>query len=199
MQTEPTTAVVVLAAGEGRRLGGVAKALLPVGQGTLLDRALATAALVGIAPAQVVVVVGAPHGDAVAAAARAAGCVVVVNPAPARGMASSIAVGFAALGSAPATITGALLWPIDHGLVGPATLHVLLPATSHDAVAPRYADRGGHPVWIARRAWPALAACGDVVGGARAVMRGWDRAWIDVDDAAVVLDLDEPADLARLA
>ena len=197
---EPTTAVVMLAAGAGRRLGGVAKALLPVGPGTLLDRALASAAEVDIAPAQVVVVVGAPFGDAVAAVARARGAAVVVNPAPDRGMASSIAVGFAALAAAPATITGALLWPIDHGLVAPATLRTLLAAvTTHAAVAPRYLDRGGHPVWIARRAWPALAACGDIDGGARAVMRGWDRGWLAVDDPAVVLDLDEPADLVRLA
>ena len=88
---------VVLAAGAGTRLGGVAKALLPLGADHFLGRVLATAAAAGVAPADAIVVVAPPFAEAVAAAAGARGATVVHNPAPARGMASSVALGFAAL------------------------------------------------------------------------------------------------------
>ena len=87
---------VILAAGAGTRLGGVAKALLEARDGrTFLATIVGTAREVGLVDA--VVVVGPPYGDAVAAAARALGVRVVTNPEPARGMSSSVALGFAAL------------------------------------------------------------------------------------------------------
>src|SRR5262245_58361140 len=87
---------VILAAGAGTRLGGVAKALLAIGGRTFLARIVAAAREVGTE--DIVVVVASPHGDAVAAAARELGARVVVNPLPERGMASSVAGGFGALG-----------------------------------------------------------------------------------------------------
>ena len=61
-------AAVILAAGAGRRLGGVAKALLPHRGATYLAAICATAREVGLVDA--VVVVGAPFGNEVAAHAR---------------------------------------------------------------------------------------------------------------------------------
>jgi hypothetical protein len=68
-----TLGAVILAAGAGTRLGGVAKALLPCGERTFLARITATAAAAGIAPDAIVVVVGAPFAGAVAAHAAELG------------------------------------------------------------------------------------------------------------------------------
>jgi CTP:molybdopterin cytidylyltransferase MocA len=81
------TVAVVLAAGSGMRLGGVAKALLRDGHLTFLERIAAT--LEEVDCQELIVVVGPPFADAVAAAARALDAQVIVNPQPERGMASS--------------------------------------------------------------------------------------------------------------
>jgi molybdenum cofactor cytidylyltransferase len=83
---------VILAAGAGTRMGGVAKALLRRGARTFLECIVETAR-----PDRTVVVVGPPYGDAVGAHAQELGAHVVINAQPARGMASSVALGFAAL------------------------------------------------------------------------------------------------------
>lgn len=185
-------AAVILAAGAGRRLGGAAKALLPIGGRTYLAAIAATArALV-----DAVVVVGAPFGDEVAAHARELGLRVQVNPDPSRGMASSIALGFAALAVGEA----AWLWPVDHPAVRVDTLARLVAALgAHDVAQPRYAGAGGHPPLVRRAVWPALAACDLASDGARGVLRAVDRVVVEVDDPGVVHDVDTPAAREALA
>ena len=180
--------VVVLAAGAGVRLGGVAKALVEVDGASFLARVVATAAAVGIAPVDVVVVVGPPHGERVAAAARALATTVIVNPDPARGMASSVAVGFAAL--APA-VTAAFLWPVDHPWVRATTLAALL---ERGEGVPVHVGRRGHPPLVARARFAALAAAVDHADGARGVLRG-ALPEVAVIDPGVVRDVDHPRDL----
>jgi CTP:molybdopterin cytidylyltransferase MocA len=191
-------AAVVLAAGAGRRLGGVAKALLRgtsdfgprTSDQTFLASIVEHARAVGTE--QVIVVVGPPHGEAVAAHATGLGARVVVNPAPERGMASSIALGFAALGAGEA----AWLWPVDHPAVAVATLRALVAALGvHDAARPVVAGRGGHPPLVARALWPRLAGCADLAGGARAVLGAADVIDVPVDDAGCIRDVDTRADL----
>lgn len=179
---------VVLAAGAGARLGGVAKALLPIADQRFLDRVLATAGAVGVAPADAIVVVGAPFAAEVAAAAAAGGATVVINPAPARGMASSVALGFAAL---PATIDAAFLWPVDHPWVTAATLRALI---ARGGGVPVYRGRGGHPPLVERALFAGLAAAASHPDGARGVLRG-RLAAVAVDDPGVTRDVDLPADL----
>jgi len=186
-------AAVILAAGAGTRLGGVAKALLARRDGTtFLASILAAARAVGLADP--VVVVGPPHGDAIAAHARELGCRLAINRAPERGMASSVAAGFAALASS--SCTAAWLWPVDHPDVLPRTLSLLVAALGeHDAARPVFRDRGGHPPLIARSLWPQLAECADVEGGARAVLAEADVIDVEVDDMGCVRDVDTPDDL----
>ena len=176
---------VVLAAGAGARLGGVAKALLDAGGETFLARIVATARGAG---AGARVVVGAPFADAVAAEAARLGAAVVVNPDPARGMASSIACGFAGLDAARA-----LLWPVDHPFVRAATVAALL-ADDADVVVPRHDGRGGHPVAVGRGVFAALAAG---AAPARDVLRDprWRRRDLAVDDPGVVRDVDTAENL----
>lgn len=191
------TVAVVLAAGSGTRLGGVAKALLRDGEQTFLERIVAT--LEAIDCQETVVVVGPPYGDAVAEHARALDAQVIVNPQPERGMASSIALGFEALLEAfrrLGTVNAAWLWPVDHPFVEVDTLRALEAALDkHDVARPRFDGRGGHPPLIAKRAWERLSRCGEVDGGARAVIAGLDVVDVVVQDRGVVRDVDLPGDV----
>lgn len=190
------TAAVILAAGAGRRLGGVAKALLLHRGRTYLENVAIAARAVGLVDA--VVVVGAPFGDVVAAHARQLGLRVRVNSAPERGMASSVALGFEAISAGPAA--WAWLWPVDHPTVQASTLRALQSAIGDaDVAQPRHAGRGGHPPLVARSWWSRLAACVDHADGARGVLRAARSVAVDVDDPAVVRDVDTPADLEMSA
>ena len=181
---------VILAAGAGARLGHVAKALIRRGDETFLARIMKTAREVGLTDA--IVVVGPPFGDAVANAARDLGARIVVNEAPERGMASSVALGFAAMNEAD--VDAAWLWPVDHPNVGVRTLERLVGALDGHVIAkPRFVGRNGHPPLVARSFFAALASCTDAPGGARTVLSVAvnDTAIVDVDDEAVIEDVDE--------
>ncbi len=189
---------VILAAGAGTRLGGVAKALL--GEPTFLSKILATARDAtsrDVELANAIVVVGPPHGEAVAAHAVQLGARVVENPAPERGMASSVALGFAALldGNAP-DVEAAWLWPVDHPDVDVSTLRALIDKLgTHAAARPVFELRGGHPPLIARSLFPALAACTNLDGGARTVLAAADTIDVPVDDRGCLRDIDTASDL----
>lgn len=181
---------VVLAAGAGTRLGGVAKALIERGNETFLARILKTARAVGVTDA--IVVVGPPYGDAVATAARDLGAKIVVNEAPERGMSSSVALGFAAM--IATDVEAAWLWPVDHPVVSARTLERLVVALGGHVIAkPRFVGRHGHPPLVARSSFAALAACAGEPGGARAVLarHANETVIVDVDDEAVIEDVDE--------
>src|SRR4051794_32861229 len=129
----PGERALILAAGAGTRLGGVAKALLRLPDGrTFLDAILE---LAGPAP---VVVVAAPFGAEVAAAV-AGRAEVVWNPAPERGMIASLVAGLAAIPDADV----ALVWPVDHPRVTAATVAAVRAAAARDRiVVPVHAGRG---------------------------------------------------------
>ena len=169
---------VIVAAGAGTRMGGVAKALLRRGERTFLQ------CIVGTAHAdEAVVVVGPPFGDDVAAHARELGAHVVVNAEPGRGMGSSVALGFGAIGA----VDAAWLWPVDHPDVTAATLDRLRAALgTHDVAQPRHRGQGGHPPLVAARLFAALARC----TSARDVIGAADVVRVDVDDPGTVEDVD---------
>ena len=189
-KTHRTVGAVILAAGAGSRLGGVAKAMIQLGGRTFLQNILLRAREAGLDDA--VVVVGPPHGDEVAAHAQQLAARVVVNPDPSRGMASSVALGFAALGD----LDSAWLWPVDHPSVEVATLRTLIGALAHyDGARPVYDGRGGHPPLIAEKLFRKLAACAAVEGGARTVLASADVIDVPVLDRGVVHDIDTHSDL----
>ncbi len=186
---------VVLAAGRGARLGGVAKALLRRDGESFLARVAATVAAAG--GGELLVVVGPPHGDRVRAEAERLGLAVVENPAPERGMASSVATGFAAL-SRQSGEPAALLWPVDCARVAATTVAAVVAAAAPDRiVVPTWRGRGGHPAAFGRALWDELAGCAALPEGARTILHR-DPARVTrlpVDDPGVLADVDLPADL----
>ena len=182
-------AAVILAAGAGSRLGGVAKAMLKTRRGlTFLDQIAITARAAGLDRG--VVVVGPPFGAEVAAHAGTLGLSIVENSEPERGMASSIALGFGALLELDA-IAAAWLWPVDHPEVCVETLEALIAALDSHAVARPVVDgRGGHPPLIARALFAALARCDCEPDGARGVLARADRIDVAVADRGAIRDID---------
>jgi CTP:molybdopterin cytidylyltransferase MocA len=169
-------ACVVLAAGAGMRMGGVAKALLRRGDETFLQR------IANAAGGEITVVVGPPYGDVVAAHAQELGARVVVNADPSRGMSSSINAGFAGLDA-----DAAWLWPVDHPDVLASTLAALRAAIgAHDIARPVCEGRGGHPPLIKRTVFRALATCTN----ARDVINAADVINVEVEDRGTILDVD---------
>lgn len=187
---------MILAAGRGSRLGGVAKALIERDGQTFLERIAATCRAAAVEP--VVVVVGAPFAAEVAAAARALGLEVAVNPEPDRGMGSSVEVGFAHAAGRWPDVAAALLWPVDHPWVAAETVRAVVERAAPGVIAiPVAGQRGGHPPAIGRELWPQLERCAQVEGGARAVFRhNRDRVVrLAVTDDGVARDVDHPTDL----
>ena len=208
--TSPVVVAVILAAGAGRRVGGVAKALLRRADGTTLLEAVVTCArAAGVS--RCIVVVGPPHDGVTAAEAARLGVAVAHNADAHLGMASSVATGFAHLLAGDPAPTPALteqptiglLWPVDHASVQPATVRTIIRACVPDGAAvPTYQGRGGHPAGFGRVLWPALATCAGAPQGARTVLHELARiapdhvVRIEVDDAGVIADIDTPEDRA---
>jgi molybdenum cofactor cytidylyltransferase len=195
--------VVIVAAGRGTRLGGVAKALLKLHNGmTFVERIITTARSAGID--NVVVVVAEPFGQQISQHCETWNVDIVVNQQPDRGMSSSIACGFSWLSSMHATAAGAWLWPVDHPLVNASTLVKLRAAateTGQSVIPTLVVDgvpRGGHPLRVAPQAWQALAQCHGAEQGARTVLRSLDAVRVPCDDPGVHFDCDDMIDLARM-
>jgi CTP:molybdopterin cytidylyltransferase MocA len=188
-----SSAAVILAAGDGSRLGGVAKALLKTTRGVpFLDQIALTAREAGVA--QLIVVVGPPFGAEVAAHAATLGIAIVENPDPDRGMASSLALGFGAL--LELDHADAWLWPVDHPEVRVETLELVRAAIgTHAAARPVVDGRGGHPPLVTRALFEALASCEEEPEGARSVLARADMIDVPVTDRATIRDIDTQDDL----
>jgi CTP:molybdopterin cytidylyltransferase MocA len=185
----PAVAGLLLAAGEGSRLGQP-KALLMLGGATLASRGAALLRDGGAAP--VIVVTGAAEIDV-------PGVVTVHNPRWRTGMGSSLAAGLAAV---PADCAAAVIALADQPLIGSAAVRRLISAYAAGAsvAVASYAGRPRNPVLIAREHWRQAVqlAVGDV--GARPFLRA--RAdlvtHVECGDTGRPDDIDTPEDLARI-
>lgn len=190
-------AAVILAAGAGRRLGGINKALLSTADGgSFLEAIATTLAAAGIT--DIVVVIGPPHQADTFSEVTRLGLGCTVNPDPDRGMGSSVAAGFDHASRAFARSCAALLWPVDHPRVAVATVRAVAAAADEaSAVIPTHADRGGHPTAFGRKLWPALAGCDRLPMGARSVINAHStqKIRVAVADPGITADVDLPGDL----
>jgi CTP:molybdopterin cytidylyltransferase MocA len=188
-------AAVVLAAGRGRRAGGP-KASLRIGAATFLERAVALMTRPGVDRVVVVLGHGAPRVRAQTTLPAAA--VVVVNESYEEGMLGSVLAGLDAAEADGAEAV--LLHPVDHPLVGEATVDRVIEALRAGAriAVPSYGGRRGHPGGFARGAWPALRAAPPSVG-ARAVLLSHPDWIVHVEgDRGCVAGVDTPEDYRRL-
>ncbi len=186
-------AAIVLAAGEGQRIGGP-KALLPIGGVSFLAHACGQLALAGVQ--DIVAVLGAQADRVRAEAGLPDGVSVVVNEAWRSGMLSSICCGIAAAESADAV----LVHPVDNPSVTPATIRAVIASlTAGAAIAvPSHEGRRGHPAGFSRAVWPALRAAKPELG-ARAVLLDHPSWVVHVPCGPDCLcDIDTPEDLAAL-
>ena len=202
--TERPARALILAAGEARRMGRV-KALLPLpcpAEGKKIEAQSALALLVGTfrrAGITDITVVTGWHAHVVEPAAKALGLAVARNPAPERGMFSSVQTGLQALlaahGQGPVLVN-----PVDVPLVRSLTLRALLEAaaqTPDTVLLPVFAGQEGHPPCIPAAALPALAAYAGP-DGLRGALAALPCRRLSVPDAAMLEDMDRPEDYARL-
>ena len=183
---------VILAAGRSSRMGRD-KALLPYRDSTFL------ASLVEVFRSRLdpVVVVLGHNAEQIRPAA--AGAAVVINEGYDRGMLSSLQTGLRAL---PWDADGAVFTLVDHPGLKSATLDRLIETFEHSRaslVLPLYRGERGHPAVIGRALIGQLLT---LPAGAspKPVLRGHygGAVFVEVDDPAVVADIDSPGDLARL-
>ncbi len=177
---------LLLAAGEGRRMG-LPKALVRDDDGTSwLRRSLA--ALRDGGCADVTVVLGA--GAAEARVLLDADVTVVVAGDWAEGMGASLRAGLNALPDAAA----ALVVLVDLPDVGPDVVRRVLAAATGPQVLARaaYAGEPGHPVLLGRDHWAEIAATATGDRGARDYLAAHDVTLVECGDLATGADRDTP-------
>jgi molybdenum cofactor cytidylyltransferase len=180
---------LVPAAGASRRMGRD-KRLLVVGERTVLEAAVGALQQGGIDRVVVVLEPGSPCRQLPGLRAT----LLAENPAPERGMLSSIRVGLARL---PQEAAAAAVLPGDHPFVPPEAVAALVQHFRRHRpllLAPRYAGRRGHPLILARELFAEAAACSDAVGLRELVWRR-EAELVLLDVAGVERDLDTPEDL----
>ncbi|HEV2288531.1 MAG TPA: nucleotidyltransferase family protein [Candidatus Acidoferrales bacterium] len=218
-------AVVILGAGESRRMGQP-KALLPFPE-NFAPRAAREPSDAGPKPAAAKssqqhstktflchlidvtrhpragllrVVVGA-HAEEIRARAKLDAEELVVNEEWQRGQLSSLR---AAIRSLPAGATeGMLVCLVDHPLISERVIAQLMDAfdgAKNRVVIPTFRGRRGHPVIFSSALYSELLNAPEEIG-ARAVVRAHDGDVIEVavEEEGVLLNLNEPESLRRIA
>jgi len=188
-----SAAGVILAAGESRRMGSPKALLLYQGQ-TFLDTLISL-----FAPrcSPVIVVLGANADEIRSGLSYPTSCsasfdaTFVINPDYRTGQTSSMQCGLRAV---PTGAEGVLFTLTDHPAVAASTIDALAAPPRPLIRVPRFEGRRGHPVWFSRAliaeflALPAHGAARDVV-----YSHVNETEYLDVDDAGIVADIDDPA------
>jgi len=193
----PSVAAIVPSAGLSRRMGSP-KPLLPLDGKPLIVRVLdALAAARPIAP---VIVVTGHQREEVCAAVAGRDVVLVHNPAYAEGeMLSSIQAGLRAL--PPTGVDAVMIALCDQPLVRSQTITQLLTGWSRArprVLLPRYNGRHGHPIILSAAGIDEIQS---LDGKRGATLKDYtsrhERLDLDVDDPAVLHDIDTPEDFHR--
>lgn len=193
--TEPFRAVaVVTAAGSAERFGG-RKLLATIDGEPLLDRTIRSLLDGGVS--EVIVVVGRDDRADLERDVNAmndARVRPVENPAPERGMFSSIQEGIA-------TVSGdaLLVLPGDMPYIRPETVRLILDTWQlrRGIVSPRYRGKRGHPVAMPVDFRDEIRATNVSATLHEVIKKHLDvRSDLDVDDPGVLRDVDVPDDLA---
>ena len=189
-----STAIAILAAGRGSRLGGeVSKPLLEWRGRPLVAWSVDAALASGLRP--VLVVVGY-RGDDVRAALTGFDVQVVDNPEWEEGIASSLRAALAAL-EPMRDVTSVCIGLADQPRIDPGVYGLVTMVTGGEITVPYYDGQPGNPVRLTRSLWPeAMELRGDA--GARVLMRDRVVTWIDATGTGSAADVDTLEDLERL-
>ncbi|MGK7312040.1 MAG: nucleotidyltransferase family protein [Candidatus Longimicrobiales bacterium M2_2A_002] len=175
---------LVLAAGRSERMGEP-KPLLEIEGRTFLEATIAALREGGCT--DVTAVVASPDA---ASAARSAGA----NLAEGRPDGEQIDSLRGGLDALDDDVAAAVVLPVDHPRVRPATVGTLIDAWRADpsaVVRPVHVGRPGHPTVFPRRVWAALRDP-DLADGARSVVERERVVDVPVDDPGVLVDIDTP-------
>lgn len=192
-----TIAALVLAAGQSRRMGGVNK-LLSIIDGRPLVAGAVEAAL--RSRASPVIVVTGFQAQEVRSALDGREVTFVHNPDYARGMASSLRRGVNAV---PEEAAGVIVCLADMPRIAAAHLDRLVATHAGDGdcsiCVPVFDGRRGNPVLWDRRFFAELAAIEGDTGG-RALLKQYADCvcTVEMEDDAILGDIDTPGDLAGL-
>lgn len=197
------TAAVILAAGTGSRFGG-GKIRAQLDGRPLLTHVLVAVREAGVV--RIVVVLGRDAGSVVAAVREddptaLDGVLVAVNPAPERGLATSLAIGFGPATSARAPV-GVFVVLGDQPRVRADVIRALCAASAPAgavAIVPRYeGDAAPNPVLLLPAGWPYVARLtGD--RGLGPLLASDPARVVRVPVRGANPDVDTPSDLAVLA
>lgn len=180
---------VILAGGKSQRMGSPKLLLAQEGE-LLVEKMLVKLKATGWDPVGVVV------SDWVLAdfvKKRIPGLETIFNPAPERGMISSIRLGMDWAGRDNAE--GVLTLPVDHPFITLETLTLIKAAATTDCmVVPVYNGRRGHPTWWGRSCWNALYS-ETADAGAMMVLRQSRSCGMK---AEVELEVDDPFVLVNI-
>lgn len=198
MRTTCQVSAVVLAAGESARMGET-KQLLRVGGRTILERTLECVRNSDAAETILVLGHAAETIRRELPQSLLGGVTVVMNPAYKQGMASSLREGLSAVGG---DARAALIMLSDQPFVRGDTINRIIErycASEAEIVIPYYKGRRGNPVLLGRPVFQeAMSLQGDT--GCRAIFGSHtDRTLVlNVDDAGILLDIDDRQDYERL-
>lgn len=186
------TSAIVLAAGKSERMGSP-KALLSYRGTTFLDRILE---VLSQSPIRDIVVVVGGHRDQIESRVSAPARV-VFNPNFESGMITSIQAGIRALA---AETGGALLFLVDHPLVDPETITLLLRNQAPNRIVlPVFEGRRGHPVLFGSDILQEILVLSASEGANIVVRKDPHRIiQVSVNSPGILVDIDTPEDFQKL-
>lgn len=189
-------AAVILAAGQGRRLGQT-KQLLAWGPTTILGQ---TIQQVQASQVDEIVVVTGHDAAAVATIASTHQVRTVHNPAHATGeLLSSLQVGIKTLAE---SVAAAIVILADQPFIPPAVINQLITAFQHRArqlIAPVYHGQRGNPVLIGRTLFPDLLALPPLSAPRALFQQHPEQVFlVEVETDTILLDIDRWEDYERL-
>lgn len=192
-----TVSAIVLAAGMSKRMGPTNKLLVDLGGETMVRRVVKS---VLASKVELVVVVTGYQTEQVETQLKDLNCRLAFNPAYEDGLASTLGVGLAVL---PQTVDAALIVLGDMPKVSSQHINRLLKAyasaQTKDIAVPIHKTQRGNPVLFARRYFRELEKLTGDIGG-RSLLQQYRESVCEVPmpDEAVLLDVDQPSELACL-
>lgn len=194
-QTLPVAAIV-LAAGQGSRMGG-GKLLLPLGDTTVIECSVQN--LISVPISNLVVVIGV-YGEAIKRQLQKFSAKFAINPDPSSDMAESIRCGLKVVN--PLEIKAFLILPADIPLILPKTVRMLVASlldSDKSIAVPLFRNRRGHPVVFRSSLYEQVMNFRSPQG-IRPLVHGdlYQVLLVEVEDEGVIADLDNWDDYRRL-